>query len=304
MPHFSFIHPFQIFRLLKSLPGRDLGRLLSFLFFFFSVSSSYSQELSGTWEGSVRNSSYLKIHLEQNGDTCFGYKLNNGSRSIILQGHYDEYEGTLTGKAANLTEQSYEDDIVIFNLQYSTSDEHEYLIGVIARDGTDETVMNLTGAPVFLEKIKGTAAPRKKKVLFQHKKDTVQKTVAVKLSEDSVTKLKQSRSTKILRTISVKADSVKIILKDDGEVDGDVVTVFDNGKILVRNLSLSLTPYEITLYLSSDGPGHTLELVAENEGEVPPNTAYMLVIAGNERVEVKTSSDKMSNAAVIIQKEK
>jgi hypothetical protein len=131
----------------------------------------------------------------------------------------------------------------------------------------------------------------------------VQKATVEKLPEDSIIKIKQSRRTAVLKTISVKADSVKIILKDDGEVDGDIVTVFDNGKILVSNLSLSLIPYEITLMLPADGSGHMIELVAENEGSVPPNTAYMLVIAGNERVEVKTSSDKLSNAAVVIQKQ-
>lgn len=279
--------------------------LSHFILLVFLSASCYCQDLSGTWEGSIRNSSYLKIQLEQNGDSCFGYKTNKGRHTIILQGLYDTYEGVLTGKAANLTEQSYEDDIVIFSLQYKTKDEHEYLIGTIAPNGTDETVMALTGTPVFLEKINDNTAPRKKKTIAINKKDTVQKiAVAEKLTEDSVIKIKQSRRTVVQKTISVNADSVKIILKDDGEVDGDIVTVFDNGKILVSNLSLSLTPYEITLTLPSDGTGHLLELVAENEGTVPPNTAYMLVIAGSERVEVKTSSDKLSNAAVIIQREK
>ena len=276
--------------------------LCYFLIFSFPL-PCICQDVTGTWEGSVRNSSYLKIQLEQRGDTCFGYKTIKGKRIIVLQGMFDSYEGIITGKAANLTEQSNEDDVVNFNFRYETKDDHEYLIGTIAPESIDEMVMALTGAPVFLEKIMNSPARNKKKPAAMIKKDTAQKIAVEKLTEDSIIKIKQSRRTIVLKTISVKADSVKIILKDDGEVDGDIVTVFDNGKILVSNLSLSLTPYEITLMLPADGSGHTLELVAENEGSVPPNTAYMLVIAGNERVEVKTSSDKLSNATVVIQKE-
>ena len=89
---------------------------------------------------------------------------------------------------------------------------------------------------------------------------------------------------------------------DDGEIDGDIVTIFDNGKIVVNKLTLTKTPYEIMLALPIDGSMHTIELMAENEGSIPPNTAYMLVLADKERIEIKASSDKLSNAAIIIQK--
>ena len=56
------------------------------------------------------------------------------------------------------------------------------------------------------------------------------------------------------------------------------------------------------MLLPLNGSKHTIELMAENEGSIPPNTAYMLVLAGEERIEIKASSDKLSNAAIVIQK--
>lgn len=119
---------------------------------------------------------------------------------------------------------------------------------------------------------------------------------------DSISAVKQNRVTTIVKTIITAADSVKIILYDDGEVDGDIVTVFDNGVVVANKLLLTKEPWGMVLPLSAPGAKHTIELVAENEGSIPPNTAYMLVTAGEMRTELKTSSDTKTNGAVVIQK--
>jgi hypothetical protein len=124
----------------------------------------------------------------------------------------------------------------------------------------------------------------------------------ITLPTDSILEVKQSRVTNIVKTITTTVDSVKIILYDDGEVDGDIVTVFDNGKIVANKLLLTKEPWSMVLPLPEAGLKHTIELVAENEGSIPPNTAYMLVIAGEIRTELKTSSDTKTNGAVIILK--
>ena len=41
-------------------------------------------------------------------------------------------------------------------------------------------------------------------------------------------------------------------------------------------------------------------MLAENLGEIPPNTALMVITAGKERYEVFLSSDEQRNAKVII----
>ncbi len=141
----------------------------------------------------------------------------------------------------------------------------------------------------------------------------VETNIANKINEDSITPAvyvdsaiikKENRVSKLVKTIYTKEDSVKLIIYDDGEIDGDIVTVFDNNKIVVNKLLLVSKPYQINLHLSALNNTHTIELIAENLGSIPPNTAYMLIIAGSERYEIKASSDLTSNAKIIIQYKK
>jgi hypothetical protein len=157
----------------------------------------------------------------------------------------------------------------------------------------------------------GPAVQQKENIV--QPKDTIAKTVTTTVKEtpqpviinepiNLTVKEKESRITQIAKTINTVADSVKIILYDDGEEDGDVVTIFDNNTVVANKLLLTKEPWQIVLPLTYNGAKHVIELMAENEGSIPPNTAYMLVLAGEERVEIKISSSKLSNAAVLVQK--
>ena len=68
------------------------------------------------------------------------------------------------------------------------------------------------------------------------------------------------------------------------------------------NISAQVSKKIRTIIVDAGHGGSDAGARAENEGSIPPNTAYMLVLAGRERVEVKASSDKKSNAAIVIQK--
>ena len=45
-------------------------------------------------------------------------------------------------------------------------------------------------------------------------------------------------------------------------------------------------------------PDHELIMVAENLGEIPPNTSLMIVTAGDKRYEVRITSTEQKNAMV------
>ncbi|HMO63137.1 MAG TPA: hypothetical protein PKC39_13180 [Ferruginibacter sp.] len=272
----------------------------------FLGTTAIGQLLSGTWEGAVNSGAYLKLHIVHTGDTCFGFRHDDiikGKNKVVLFGLYNSATGMLNGRAAKLGDLSGEDDIYNFSLSYTINNSEEYLIGNTAPESMDAGLLSIRGMFMLLKKSMTEEKNEKEKKT----KDTlvVHQPVAslTEAEKDTAVIKKLSRHTAIQKTISVKADAVKILLKDDGEVDGDIITVFDNGKIIVHKLLLTATPYEINLDLPPDGKRHLIEIVAENEGLVPPNTAYVLVIAGEERVEVKTSADRLSNAAVIIQRE-
>ena len=50
--------------------------------------------------------------------------------------------------------------------------------------------------------------------------------------------------------------------------------------------------------MDEDNAEHELVMVAENLGEIPPNTSLMVVTAGDQRFEVRITSTEQKNAMV------
>jgi hypothetical protein len=109
-----------------------------------------------------------------------------------------------------------------------------------------------------------------------------------------------TRKNKLVKEIFVNAADVKIDFYDNGVIDNDTITVFDNNKLVVNHARLSEKPITINLHLSTEVPTHEIITYANNLGDVPPNTALMVITAGNERHEIFITSDESNNAKVII----
>ncbi|MEO5892842.1 MAG: N-acetylmuramoyl-L-alanine amidase [Ferruginibacter sp.] len=110
------------------------------------------------------------------------------------------------------------------------------------------------------------------------------------------------RTKSILKKIDITQPNFKVDLYDDGDVDGDIVSVYYNGKNILSNKKL--TEKALTLNLTADPSRTENELViyAENEGDIPPNTALMVVTEGSTRTEVRITSDEKKNGVVIFSK--
>jgi hypothetical protein len=109
-----------------------------------------------------------------------------------------------------------------------------------------------------------------------------------------------TRKNKLVKEIFVNAADVKIDFYDNGVIDNDSITVFDNNKLVVNHARLSEKPIPINLHLSTEAPTHGIITYTNNLGDVPPNTALMVITAGNERHEIFITSDESNNAKVII----
>jgi len=106
-----------------------------------------------------------------------------------------------------------------------------------------------------------------------------------------------NRPIKETKVIQVKSDKVKIELYDDGEIDKDIVSVSFNGSMVVESRTLAEKAYTFNVDLV---PNKTNELVlyAENLGDIPPNTALMVITDGVNRYEVRLSADLKNNASI------
>ncbi len=107
----------------------------------------------------------------------------------------------------------------------------------------------------------------------------------------------ENRTTKDTKTITVKSNKILIDLYDDGDIDNDIVSVYFNKKLMVDKKSLTSNPHSISVNLEA-GKTNELVLFAENLGNIPPNTALMIITDGNSRHEVRLSADLKNNAMV------
>ena len=116
--------------------------------------------------------------------------------------------------------------------------------------------------------------------------------------------LAQFTRRKILYTkdLEIGSDSIRISLYDNGEIDGDTVTVFLNGTPVVTHQELTARALNIYLTLDNSKDVNEISLFAENLGRIPPNTALMVVTDGISRFEVFLSSSYTQNATVRIKK--
>ncbi len=112
-----------------------------------------------------------------------------------------------------------------------------------------------------------------------------------------------TRKTEIIRSVFFKTDSLVINLYDNGEVDGDTVSVVLNGKVIIAREGLTASAITKTIYITPD-LGDSLQLVmyAENLGALPPNTGLLTIQDGEDRYEIRFAGDFTKNSAIILKR--
>ncbi len=113
-----------------------------------------------------------------------------------------------------------------------------------------------------------------------------------------------NRFNDLTQVINVKTPQVQIYLYDNGEIDGDTITVYLNNKMVLSKKRLSTTPLSLNLLLDDENSTQELTMVAENLGRIPPNSALMIVEAGIRRFRVQLTSTEQKNAVVRFRYEK
>ena len=108
----------------------------------------------------------------------------------------------------------------------------------------------------------------------------------------------RNRNTNLLKVLEVYSDKVKVDLYDNGQIDGDSISLFYNGAILVSKQRLNDKPLSFILDVDNAGEMNELVMFAENLGSIPPNTALMVVTDGPRRYEVRITSDLQKSGTI------
>jgi hypothetical protein len=239
-----------------------------------------------------------------------------GSGKMMLDGDAalknkrESIQGPVHLEKTNETSFPDEWDFIIENYTSGTND--PYYI---------DSVASIASIPVVIPEEKVT--PQKRTTVIDNntevvKKDPkpIQKTEAVKPVEQSKPEQKQVlvkktieeefkiREKVIATEIPLVGDSIELRFYDNAQIDGDSISLFLNNKLIFQHIRLTAAAYTIKLPVSELNETNELVMVAENLGEIPPNTSYMLAIVDNKRYEAMLKSTEESSAVIKLTKPK
>ncbi len=110
------------------------------------------------------------------------------------------------------------------------------------------------------------------------------------------------RVNKEISRIVVTERKIKLDVYDNGTIDGDTVSIFYNGRMIMSHRRLSSKPIEIDVTLDENTTLHSIVLFAENLGSIPPNTALIIFTTPTgKRYELFSSATLQQNAELIFE---
>ena len=121
-----------------------------------------------------------------------------------------------------------------------------------------------------------------------------------KLPPMSIPTVIATRANPLIKQIETTETELLIELYDNGEIDGDTVTIYHNNELLIAHAGISEKPITVKIKVDKEHPHHELIMVADNLGSIPPNTSLMVITANNKRYEIFISSSEQKNAKIVI----
>ncbi len=114
----------------------------------------------------------------------------------------------------------------------------------------------------------------------------------------------KKRQKEIVNEIEVESDSLRLDVYDNGEIDGDIISVFYNEGLILNSQKLTHKSIRIDVVLDSTKEYNEVSMYAENLGLIPPNTALMVVSDGKNKFNIRLSSNLEKNATIRIKRKK
>lgn len=108
----------------------------------------------------------------------------------------------------------------------------------------------------------------------------------------------RNKTNALFKEIMVDSGLVQIELFDNGQIDGDTISVYVNEKPVVYHQMLKTQAVSLSVLVDQQKPVQEVVMVGENLGSIPPNTALMIVTTRTERYQLYLKADEKQNALV------
>ncbi len=310
----------------------NADRALKGVTYSYQNTSFYGKaSLIGMWTPGTKNLIFKE-------DKLLEYKMSNGNNDddgVYMFTCYLEYrkegdkeilEGSYTSQHYKTEKDGTSGKIYLEKVATTNFKKEDFIIKKEKADSAKAAkppmVKQPTVAPKTTQPLAKTTTPAKT-TPAKPKQETVKSTLPKKITPPTVTKpdvkpdivktdppkkidvkpvvlpkVLKDRQNDLVRTITTAANELEINLYDNGEIDGDTISVYLNGRLIAGNRGLSTKPITLKIKLDEANPEQELTMVAENLGSIPPNTALMTVQAGEQRFDLRISSSNENNAVV------
>ena len=242
--------------------------------FLFIGAALQAQNLNGFWKGTLMMGggcfgiNHIELQLQVKGDSVWGdsyhYETINYYVKKSIRGRYDSRQKKLYLQEKLVTTfhipQTCKICIKNFDLSYSKSGNVETLSGTW--DGKIlGTGTDCSTGPITLSRIRESAF-------------------------------------KEIPEVIVDTGTLRLDFYDNAQIDGDSITVLVNKNIVISHQRLSAKPITIFLTINLVNTFQEIEMQAENLGTIPPNTAMLIITAGEKKYQLFLSSTESKSAMV------
>lgn len=242
-----------------------MSRFIPILFFCFCISPANTQSLSGTWRGKLTQSPggcfpvyFIEMQMKVEGAKVIGssYHFSDVTNFVKenFEGVYDAISKTVKISETGVLTFHIPPDCIPCIKNYSLAYEHNEKEQLLAGDWGGRMMNSQVACPPG--------------------KITLTKTTA-----------------SIFNEIKVDTGSIRLDFYDNAQIDGDTISVSVDNKTVVSHQRLGVKPITVNIRIDLKKTEHEVVMIAENEGSIPPNTALLMVTAGDKRYRLFLSSD-------------
>lgn len=250
-------------------------RLPIFLFLLFAAVTLRAQDLNGIWKGTLTQNSggcfpvyYIEIQINITGDSVQG---NSYHYSDITNYVKKKYKGDYNAALKKLS--LHEGSVQTFKIPADCTPCIKNYNLWYSRNGNRETLSGEWNGKVM------------------------NTTTNCQPGQLVLTRVMES-AFKDIPEVEVDTGVIRLDFYDNAEVDGDSISVMVNNKLMLSHQLLSIKPITAYIKIDLDHTFQEVEMLAENLGRIPPNTALLMVTAGKDRYRLYLTSTATKSAKV------
>lgn len=270
-------------------------------------------DLIGQWNGKLKDSSgefeyQLKIE-KQNSGILTGVSISKTSNfycetRVVVSQNGNSY--IISETEIVETNYSNKQDLCLLKLILTISDNK-----IIGSYVPIKNSANCSSGTVSLNKLnlskKTENTVQAAKIVTEKTSLTPQRSVETSLTlqtvgnpkKDSIAPDLYQRPVSTLRVIELEDSEAELIVYDNMTIDGDIISLIDNDKIIYRKVTLTKSPISYKINNNKTNV-HIIKFHAENLGSYPPNTGVLKVKSRSSETVTNFNSDLENTSSIKI----